>query len=160
MSSNFDKQLERLLKDDISSVVDGLPDEDATDEDEQATEELLPVEYEAKETSLSLHNEDLQSDYEYARSNLYGLIGKSNAALELTLKVAAMSEHPRALEVASGLIKTSSDISKELIALHKAIETKNTKGQDTPTQYTQNNYYQQQSDKEHTEQVIDDLPDE
>lgn len=157
MSSSFDKKLEAILKsDNAEKMVDDLPDED---EDQQEPEEMLPVEYDKKETSIQLNNKDLQDDYEYARSNLYGLIGRSNAALELTLKIAMMSEHPRALEVAANLIKTSSDISKELISLHKSIEQKSQGG--TPPkegQYTQiNNYY---SDKEKAEQTIDDLPDE
>lgn len=160
MSSNFDKQLEKILKGDVDKLVDDLPTGEEGEE-EKEPEEMLPVEYDKKESSMQLANKDYQDDYEYARSNLYGLIGRSNAALELTLKIAMMSEHPRALEVAANLIKTSSDISKELMGMHKQINEKNS-GADKPTsggQYVQNNHYYGDS-KENTEDLIDGLPDE
>ena len=163
MSSTFDKKLKELLNNDqdnqakTEELVNSLPE----DQQEQVPEEMLPVEYDSKETSLELGNKDLQSDYEYARSNMYGLIGRSNAALELTLKIALMSEHPRALEVAANLIKTSSDISKELISLHKAIEEKNNK-QPPNGSYTQvnNNYYSKKDEAKDVEDQLDGLPDE
>jgi len=155
MASTFDKQLEKLLKGDVDKLMDGLPE--SGDEEEQMPDEMAPVLYDEKKSTTQLGNKDLQDDYETARSNLYGLMGKSNAALELTLKIALTSEHPRALEVAANLIKTSSNISKELIALHKAIEQKHA-GEAPKGNYTQNNYYV--SDKKQAESIIDDLPDE
>jgi len=158
MSSAFDKKLEKLLNGDVDKLVDGLP-EGEQDEEEQVPDEMAPVLYDAKDTETQLPSKDLQDDYVAARSNLYGLMGKSNAALELTLRIAMMSEHPRALEVAANLIKTSSDISKELIALHKAIEEKQGSKKEPPKgSYTQNNYYI--SDKEKAESIIDDLPED
>lgn len=158
MASSFDKQLEKILKGDVDALVDKLPNEDET-EAEQIPDEMAPVLYDEKESNSSISDKDLQSDYNAARSNLYGLMGKSNAALELTLRIAMMSEHPRALEVAANLIKTSSDISKELVALHKAIEEKSKNGSDMPGgKYTQNNYYI--NDKKNAETIIDDLPDD
>lgn len=158
MSSNFDKQLEKILKGDVDKLVDDLPE--GEEEEEKEPEEMLPVEYERRETSLELSNKDFQEDYEYARSNLYGLIGKSNAALELTLKIALMSEHPRALEVAANLIKTSSDISKELMGIHKQLNDSNKGGggSEPSGKYVQNNFYGES--KETTERIIDDLPDD
>jgi len=160
MASRFDKQLEQILKGDVSSLVEGLPD---TDDSEHISEpeELLPVAYEHKETSLALGNQDLQEDYESARSNLYGLMGRSNAALDLALRISVMSENPRALEVAATLIKMSGELSKDLIGLHKTIESGKGKGNapDKNGQYTQinNNYY---GDKEQATKIIDDLPDD
>lgn len=159
MASNFDKQLEKILNDDVGKVVDNLQDNNTNEEESiETTEEMKAVLYDDKESSTQLSNHDLQSDYNSARSNLYGLMGKSNAAIELTLKIALMSEHPRALEVASSLIKTSSDISKELISLHKSIE-KEQKKEDVASSYTQNNYYMNDK-KEDVEGMVDDLPDD
>lgn len=158
MSSAFDKKLEKLLNGDVDKLVDGLPEGEEAEE-EQVPDEMSPVLYDDKDTETQLPSKDLQDDYVAARSNLYGLMGKSNAALELTLRIAMMSEHPRALEVAANLIKTSSDISKELIALHKAIEEKQGSKKEPPKgSYTQNNYYI--SDKEKAESIIDDLPED
>ncbi len=154
MNSSFDKQLAKLLKDgSTDSAIEGLPDEE---EDTTPPPEMLPVRYDNKETSLQIDNQDLQDDYEFARSNLYGLIGKSNAALELALQIGQMSEHPRALEVAANLMKTSSDMAKELMQLHKSLDGKNKSKEEG--KYTQvNNYY---GDQKSAETTIDNLPDE
>lgn len=155
MASKFDESLKKILNGDVNSLVDNIPDEDIPSA--QTTEELVPVVYEQKETNLTLANHDIQEDYEFARSNLYGLIGRSNAALDLALKIAVMSEMPRALEVAATLIKTSADISKELISVHKAIESGSNKAKEPPGKYTQvNNYY---GDRASTEKILDNLPD-
>lgn len=155
MRSAFDKKLEKLLNGDTDKLVDSLPEGDQ--DEEQVSDEMAPVLYDNKDTETQLPSKDLQDDYVAARSNLYGLMGKSNAALELTLRIAMMSEHPRALEVAANLIKTSSDISKELIALHKSIEQKHNPDI-PPGSYTQNNYYNSTDTKE-AESIIDNLPD-
>lgn len=157
MSSNFDKQLEKLLTQEASETVDKLDGEHEEETEEQ--QELTPIVYEKKESSLELSNEDLKNDYDSARSNLYGLIGDTNSAIKLALKVAAMSEHPRALEVASTLIKTSTDISKELLALHKAIEQKQTQKDPSQGSYTQINNYNY-ADKQEAEDILDELEDE
>jgi len=69
---------------------------------------------------------NLDDDYEYARSNLYNLIDRGNDALEGILELAKEMEHPRAYEVASGLIKNVSDTTMELLKMQK--ELQNMKG--------------------------------
>lgn len=155
--SSFEKKLNDILAGgDIDKAIDDLPE----DEEEQTKppEELLPVKYEQKESSLDIANADLREDYNFARSNLYGLIGKSNASLELALQIAQMSEHPRALEVAAQMMKTSSDMTKELIKLQKEVEG-NKSGGDSQAQTvynTQNNYYSNPND---IDQLLDDYED-
>lgn len=68
------------------------------------------------------------NDYEYSREVLFDLIEKGRGALEDMIEVARESEHPRAFEVLSGLMKNTADINDKLLDLnkkHKDINTKN-----------------------------------
>jgi len=58
-------------------------------------------------------------DYEHSRKVIYDLIEKGTDALALMIEVAKESEHPRAFEVLSGLIKNTADINSKLIDLNK-----------------------------------------
>lgn len=71
---------------------------------------------------------NVKSDYEYSRSTYYELIERGKDALELAVEIAQQSEHPRAIEVLSGMIKNVSDVNDKLMDLnkkHKDIKTKN-----------------------------------
>jgi len=88
------------MNDPISKALDLPPLEMAT----------LPVE--KKEA-------DFVDDYEYARGNLINIIEKGNEALDGILNVADQSQHPRGYEVAANLIKTMSEVNKDLLELSK-----------------------------------------
>jgi len=47
------------------------------------------------------------------------LISKGNSAIDTLLQVANASEHPRAYEVAAGLIKNLGDLNKDLLEIQK-----------------------------------------
>jgi recombinational DNA repair protein RecR len=69
-----------------------------------------------------MDNEDdknVQNDYEYSRSTYYELIEKGRESLDMMIEVARESEHPRAYEVLSGLIKNISDVNDKLMDLNK-----------------------------------------
>jgi hypothetical protein len=51
-----------------------------------------------------------------------GLLQKGETAIEEILTLAKSSEHPRTYEVTGQLIKTLSDVSKDLIGLQKQIK--------------------------------------
>ena len=61
----------------------------------------------------------VEDDANFARSNIRSLIEKGNKAMDQLLTVAKESEHPRAYEVAAGLIKNLSDLNKDLLELQK-----------------------------------------
>lgn len=63
---------------------------------------------------------DSEEDYAYSRDKLKGLIDTSEIALEKMLIVAEEAEHPRAFEVLAGMIKTTSEVTMELLKLQKA----------------------------------------
>lgn len=164
IKSAVEQQLEKILKGDIDKLLDTQPDTDGTEQDIQDVPELVPIVYEEKSSAVSVPSKDLEDDYKFARSNLYGLIGRTNAALDLALKICAASEHPRALEVVATLISTSSTVSKELIGLHEKIEKSNKpKGEEKPEgKYTQiNNYYPpKESEEKSVNDILDGLGEE
>lgn len=63
---------------------------------------------------------DSEEDYEVIRTNLKELMEKSSKSIDAMLALAEATEHPRAFEVLSAMLKTSSEISMELLAMHKA----------------------------------------
>ena len=77
-----------------------------------------------------MSEEDKDNDYEFARETLYDMICKGREGVEEMLEVAKQSEHPRAYEVLSKLLKDTSDVSNQLMQLHKQV--KEIEKDDTP----------------------------
>lgn len=80
-------------------------------------------------------------DYQYARDNFYNVIEKGTDALEQMLDLAKASEHPRAYEVVSTIMKTLVDANKDLVSMSdkKAEEQKAEEG--PSNQVTNNNLF-------------------
>ncbi len=74
-----------------------------------------------KNLDKCLPSEDKNADneYNYSRSTYYELVEKGKESLELMIEVARESEHPRAFEVLSGMIKNISDVNDRLMDLNK-----------------------------------------
>lgn len=64
-------------------------------------------------------NTDVQNDYAFARQNLYDVLTKGISALGEMTDIAKQSQHPRAYEVLSGLIKTLGETNERLMNLQK-----------------------------------------
>lgn len=96
---------------------------------------------------MSDDNKNIQSDYDYSRQTYYDLIEKGRESLEDMIEVARQSEHPRAYEVLSGMIKNISDVNDKLMDLNKKQKDINKKD-DEPRQVsgTTNNLYLTTSD--------------
>ena len=63
--------------------------------------------------------DNVVNDYNYSRQTYYDLIEKGRESLDLMIEVARESEHPRAFEVLSGMIKNVSDVNDKLMDLNK-----------------------------------------
>ncbi|MDA7494735.1 terminase [Candidatus Gracilibacteria bacterium] len=63
--------------------------------------------------------DNVSNDYNYSRQTYYDLIEKGKESLDLMIEVARESEHPRAFEVLSGMIKNVSDVNDKLMDLNK-----------------------------------------
>ena len=95
----------------------------------------------SKETLSDVEREE--NDFTYARENFYNVIEKGTEALENMLDVARASEHPRAYEVVSTLMKTLVDANKDLVKMGEE-RKKSKKADDNPEEgkaVTNNNLF-------------------
>ena len=70
--------------------------------------------------NLDMNDSDnIQVDYEYTRGNLHELIEKGKESLDLAMRIAEETEHPRAIEVLAGMLKNVSDVNDKLMELNK-----------------------------------------
>jgi len=69
-----------------------------------------------------IEENDAKDDFEYSRSTYYELLDKGREGLDLMMEVARESEHPRAFEVVSQLMKTMIDANKDFISLQKQVK--------------------------------------
>jgi hypothetical protein len=79
----------------------------------------------AKKVEETKEDSEADIDYKYARENLYTIIEKGQESLNTLVDVAQQSQHPRAFEVVSQLVKTLSDTNKDLLELQKKIKVIN-----------------------------------
>jgi len=89
-----------------------------------------------------IENKNVQTDYDYSRQTYYDLIEKGRESLEMMIEVARESEHPRAYEVLSGMIKNISDVNDKLMDLNKKQKdiNKNEEPKEIGNQTTNNLY--------------------
>ena len=89
-------------------------------------DEILNIESDIKEKTqvvkLPERSENIETDYRYARENLYGLVERGQDAIEGILQLSKETEHPRAYEVAGQLIKNVGDVADKLIDLQKKMK--------------------------------------
>ena len=79
--------------------------------------DVEPIKYQT--TEIVEVKSPVEDDAEFARANIRDLISKGNSAIDTLLQVANASEHPRAYEVAAGLIKNLGDLNKDLLEIQK-----------------------------------------
>lgn len=162
-TSKFDRQLERILGD-VNSELDGLEDNEPSVTE---MDEILPVVFDdVPSENEPLANKDLDEDYRFSRSNIRGIITRTNAAMELALKFAVMTENPKMLSVVSDLAKVSGDATKTLVDLQKKVNDSKTGGKpEAPagSTYVQNNtntyYVNDKKEKDDLNDVLDSLED-
>jgi len=82
---------------------------------------------------------DQEDDYQLARTTLRNLIVKSEDTLDQMIDLAKNSEHPRTYEVAGQLIKTVSDVAKDLMELQKKVKDLKKDEPDSIKNITNNN---------------------
>ena len=93
---------------------------------------------------VSAHVEDrieLEDDFKYARGNFYNVIERGTEALEDMLEVARQSQHPRAYEVVSTIMKTLMDANKDLIEVSQKKNVKEDKPESPDVGVVNNNLF-------------------
>lgn len=98
--------------------------------------DISPVQFEKKELVAAPASEnDLSTDYQYIRTNLYTITERSIDALNNLVQIADQSQHPRAYEVVALLVNTIANAQKDLIGIHTSkakIETLKNKNGKAP----------------------------
>ena len=103
----------------------------------EAKEEKNPLEIVSeKPVAVIPKSDDVETDFETGRGELYKLLEKGNEAIDGILSLAKEGEHPRAYEVAGQLIKTQRELAQNLLDLQdKLKKIKDIKG-DSPKNVT------------------------
>ena len=70
-----------------------------------------------------IKEDDSDTDFQYSRENLYNIIERGSDAMDGLLEIAKEIEHPRAYEVVGQLIDKLTNANKELIGLHKTMQS-------------------------------------
>ena len=93
---------------------------------DQKLDNLLDINSDIKQETrlvkLPDRDKNIESDYRYARENLYDLVERGKDAIDGILELSKETEHPRAYEVAGQLIKTVSETAEKLIDIQKKLK--------------------------------------
>lgn len=152
--THFEQKLNSILGADINNALDDL--------DGGEPEKLqLPVTVEYKEVSTVVDDnqelsKDLVDDYKHVRNTLYGLIERGTVALEGALIIARESEHPKAFEVCSTLMRDISTTAKDLLKLQEKLTT-GPQSIGTQVNKQTNIYLSNDSDPKTINKFLDDL---
>ena len=97
----------------------------------ESKEQKNPLEIvKEKPVAVIPKSDDVETDFETGRGELYKLLEKGNEAIDGILSLAKEGEHPRAYEVAGQLIKTQSELAQNLLDLQdKLKKIKDVKGE-------------------------------
>ena len=88
-----------------------------------------------KSPAVETTTTDLTTDYDFSRDQYHNIIQKGNDALESLLDIAKEGEQPRAFEVATQLMNSLAQTTKELLILQKTKkEVEGTKGKSSTTE--------------------------
>ncbi len=105
-------KIEKLVENRIEKHLD-LVEQISTEPSEMVntTEETLPT----------VINDDGQkdTDFQYARENMYHIIERGRDAMDELLEIAKAEESPRAFEVFGQLLKNMTDSQEKLMELHQ-----------------------------------------
>jgi hypothetical protein len=89
--------------DEITKILDIAPADIFSPTD--VKEKVLPI----------ITEEPEDEDYDYVRSNYYEIIQQGQMALAGALRIASLSENPRAYEVVGALLKNLADVNRQLL---------------------------------------------
>tara|TARA_R110002020_G_scaffold404091_1_gene614176 strand:- start:260 stop:700 length:441 start_codon:yes stop_codon:yes gene_type:complete len=99
----------------------------------------LPIKSQKEEVLLSVCEEKIDKDYGTVRRNLYDLINQGNDAIQGVLDVAKAGDSPRAYEVVSQLLKTVSEMNKDVLEVHDKVKKIKEDGRSLTQKNTTNN---------------------
>lgn len=81
---------------------------------------IKPIEFEQHDIIEAPKTEnELVTDYQYIRSNIYSITERSIEALNNLVQIADQSQHPRAYEVVGLLVNSIANAQKSLMEMHR-----------------------------------------
>lgn len=83
----------------------------------------------------------IKDDYEYSRDTYYEILENGKESMQLMIEVARESEHPRAFEVLSTMMKNMADVNDKLMDLNKKNKDINQKDEPKQLGNTTNNLF-------------------
>lgn len=92
----------------MSEILDLEPIEDSPN---------LPIQYHENKQVES--DKQVEADLKYVRENLYDLISSGSTAIDQMMSIADQSQHPRAYEVLSNMIRQMVETNKDLLDMHE-----------------------------------------
>lgn len=102
----------------------------------------LPAEKSERPLIVPEQNKDLIDDYEESRNRYKRILDKGEQALDGMMDLASESEHPRAYEVLSGMLKNMADVTDKLMDLQKKKrDLSDEPKKEQPNGITQNNVF-------------------
>lgn len=97
-----------MSKDKMSEILNLEPIDDSPN---------LPIQYHENKQVAS--DEQVEADLKYVRDNLYDLISSGSTAIDQMMSIADQSQHPRAYEVLSNMIRQMVETNKDLLDMHE-----------------------------------------
>jgi len=73
----------------------------------------------SKVLPATINGEEKDTDFRYARENMYHIIERGRDAMDELLEIAKAEESPRAFEVFGQLLKNMTDTQEKLMELHR-----------------------------------------
>ena len=98
------------------------------DKVDQQLNDIMNIESDIKKETAEVvkkvpaRTDNIDTDYRYARENLYNLVERGQDAIDGILELSKETEHPRAYEVAGQLIKTVGETAEKLIDLQSKLK--------------------------------------
>jgi hypothetical protein len=107
-------------EDDLKSIVNTTIEKTNSTDKESTENNISPIEFEQHELVEAPKTEnELVTDYQYIRSNIYSITERSIEALNNLVQIADQSQHPRAYEVVGLLVNSIANAQKSLMEMHK-----------------------------------------
>ena len=97
-----------MSKDKMSEILDLEPIDNSSN---------LPIQY--HENKQVDDDKQVNADLKFVRDNLYDLITNGHSAIEEMMAIADQSQHPRAYEVLSNMIRQMVETNKDLLDMHE-----------------------------------------
>ena len=123
-----------------------IPSEFKLDEEKKKTNPLLEykTELDIQDAPSTVggtkEDKQLEADFDLVRSNIKTALGNTSSVITDAVALARSSDSPRAFEVVATLLKSISDVNRDLLNIHEQRETiKSKRAVKTDAGVTQNN---------------------